>query len=37
MAQVEICVDGGLTWEAAEFIDPDEPIVWHANREQWFE
>jgi hypothetical protein len=39
VAQVEVSVDDGATWQAAEFIGPDEPFawrqwqyVWHANQ-----
>jgi DMSO/TMAO reductase YedYZ molybdopterin-dependent catalytic subunit len=39
VAQVELSVDDGATWQAAEFIGPDEPFawrqwqyVWHANQ-----
>jgi hypothetical protein len=39
VAKVELSVDDGATWQAAEFIGPDEPFawrqwqyVWHANQ-----
>ena len=31
MSQVDISIDNGVTWNAAEFIGPNEPYAWR----QW--
>ena len=33
--QVEVSVDDGATWQAAEFIGPDEPFTWRQWQYVW--
>jgi DMSO/TMAO reductase YedYZ molybdopterin-dependent catalytic subunit len=35
VAEVEVSVDGGATWRAAEFIGPDEPYAWRQWQYVW--
>jgi sulfite oxidase len=35
VAQVDVSVDDGATWQAAEFIGPDEPYAWRQWQYVW--
>jgi sulfite oxidase len=35
VAQVEVSVDDGATWQAADFIGPDEPFAWRQWQHVW--
>jgi hypothetical protein len=35
VARVEVSVDAGATWQAAEFIGPDEPFAWRQWQYLW--
>ena len=35
VAQVDVSVDDGVTWQAAEFIGPDEPFAWRQWQYVW--